>query len=528
MGNLKDGLKGLIPGERIKEGKEIPRSYYANTIGAHQDILGVISPVTCEEIQALMAAAAAYSWHLYPISTGKNWGYGSRLPPTPGNIIVDLSSMKHISDYDAELGIVTVEPGVTQGDLYNFLQENGDLHMVPATGAGPNASILGNALERGYGLTPETDHFEAIHDLKVVLPNGRLMSTGFDNFDAYQLKGVFKNPPGMSVSGLFTQSSLGIVTSMTIRLACRSKHSGIFTCKFSAEDLTDAVNFVRMIRQEYQGIVGGVNLMCPERMTAISSGVERDWTILGGLYGSKAVTDGAGKEIKRLARKYGCRQFIFLNGARVRAVKGVYKGLESLGIMQKFRLFVGQALSIHELLNGRPSQLALPLPYSSIQKQVDIQNDDLDPALDGCGLLWFAPLMPLKSESVKSFVMETQKICARYQIPSMITLTAITSLCIDATIPILFDPKDERQAKNARKAHTDLMKMAMSQGLLPYRFSSTDMKRFYDEYQNSSLISFASDIKKAIDPANVVSPGRYHYHQEGPTEEEMAETRLVG
>ena len=36
--------------------------------------------------------------------------------------------------------------------------KHGNLHMVPTTGAGPHASVLGNACERGYGITPDTDH----------------------------------------------------------------------------------------------------------------------------------------------------------------------------------------------------------------------------------------------------------------------------------------------------------------------------------------------------------------------------------
>ena len=33
---------------------------------------------------------------------------------------------------------------------------------MPVTGAGPNCSLLANALERGYGITPPTDHFGAV------------------------------------------------------------------------------------------------------------------------------------------------------------------------------------------------------------------------------------------------------------------------------------------------------------------------------------------------------------------------------
>ena len=126
---------------------------------------------------------------------------------------------------------LTVEPGVTQQDLYDFLVKHGSKHMVPTTGAGPSASILANACERGYGITPDTDHFNAIYEMEVILPSGETIFTGFTNYNSELLRGVFKTPPGASLNGLFTQSALGIVVSMTIRLEKKPENISIFTFK---------------------------------------------------------------------------------------------------------------------------------------------------------------------------------------------------------------------------------------------------------------------------------------------------------
>ena len=87
----------------------------------------------------------------------------------------NLSELKDIKHYDDEVGSITVEPGVTQQSLYDFLENHGSKHMVPTTGAGPSASILGNACERGYGITPETDHFNAIYEMEIILPSGETL-----------------------------------------------------------------------------------------------------------------------------------------------------------------------------------------------------------------------------------------------------------------------------------------------------------------------------------------------------------------
>ena len=73
---------------------------------------------------------------IYPISTGKNWGYGSRVPLHDG-VLVDLGRMNRIVDFDEELAYVTIEPGVTQRQLHAFLQERG----APRSGWTPPARV---------------------------------------------------------------------------------------------------------------------------------------------------------------------------------------------------------------------------------------------------------------------------------------------------------------------------------------------------------------------------------------------------
>lgn len=92
-------------------------------------------------------------------------------------VILDLSGLTAILDFDAELGVVTLEPGVTQALLAEFLDRHAHPYLVPVTGAGPQCSLIGNALERGYGVTPHTDHFAAVTDLEAVLADGSVYQT---------------------------------------------------------------------------------------------------------------------------------------------------------------------------------------------------------------------------------------------------------------------------------------------------------------------------------------------------------------
>ncbi len=62
---------------------------------------------------------------------------------------------------------------MNQRDLADFLDRHGLDYLVPTTGVGPNGSILGNALDGGYGLTPIADHFDALSSNSGYWGNGQ-------------------------------------------------------------------------------------------------------------------------------------------------------------------------------------------------------------------------------------------------------------------------------------------------------------------------------------------------------------------
>ncbi len=84
---------------------------------------GAISPANAEEVREVVRIANQYKVPLWPISRGKNFGYGGSAPVMKGAVVLDLSRMKKI-EMDRENGVVLVEPGVGFFDLYDYLQTN--------------------------------------------------------------------------------------------------------------------------------------------------------------------------------------------------------------------------------------------------------------------------------------------------------------------------------------------------------------------------------------------------------------------
>ncbi|EPE10867.1 aryl-alcohol oxidase vanillyl-alcohol oxidase [Ophiostoma piceae UAMH 11346] len=210
---------------------------------------------------------------LYPISLGRNLGYGGAAPRVPGGVVLDLGrNMHQILDLDGANASCVVEPGVSYFALYEAVQKlnNTKAHHplwidTPDLGGG---SVLGNAVDRGVGYTPYGDHFGNHCGMEVVLPDGSLLRTGMgalpgppngtDNSEtdnpAWQ---SFQHSFGPSIDGLFSQSSMGIVTKMGFQLMPAPPAHQSYCLTFPNED--DFSTIVEVIRPLAQrGVVGNI------------------------------------------------------------------------------------------------------------------------------------------------------------------------------------------------------------------------------------------------------------------------------
>lgn len=187
------------------------------TFATASKVEAIIRPGNRDEVQQSVRIANRFGIPIYPISTGKNWGYGSRVPVHDG-VLLDLGRLNRILDFDEDLACVTIEPGVTQRQLYEFLQRQRSRLWMDASGASPDCSIIGNTLERGFGHTPAGDHWENACGFEVVPPTGECIETGFGRIHGAIIANLHRSGVGPSLDGLLPQSNLGIVTRMTVWL----------------------------------------------------------------------------------------------------------------------------------------------------------------------------------------------------------------------------------------------------------------------------------------------------------------------
>src|SRR6185503_11689706 len=178
----------------------------------------VVYPDSAEQVQRIVALAQELKVPLWPVSTGKNWGYGEKSAVYQGGITMVLERMKKIEMVDETLGYAVIEPGVTYRDLNGYLKDNKLALWSDCAGSTESASVIGNALDKGRGVTPYADHFGALCGMEVVLPDASLLRTGNTTGTPNRVWNLYKWGVGPYLDGLFAQSNLGIVVKAGIWL----------------------------------------------------------------------------------------------------------------------------------------------------------------------------------------------------------------------------------------------------------------------------------------------------------------------
>ncbi len=500
----------------------------ASTMGAKRSIPAVLCPENEEQVAAILEVAQRWAVAVYPVSTGKNWGYGSANPVEDNSVILDLSRLNRISDFDAEMGVVTVQPGVTQGALREFLDQHDGDYLVPVTGAGPSCSILGNALERGYGITPITDHFAAVTKIEAILPDGTLYRTPLTELGGSEVDGLFKWGLGPYIDGLFSQGNFGVVVNITIALAPAPETVTAFF--FSTKDdakLEALVPTVRAVLRALGGPVVAINLLNSQRMLSMMTPFPEDsavdgvlpaqeverlasingvpaWSGVGAIYASKEVARAARRTLQRLLGPVTDR-LIFINQRKVNAARKVSRLLPGK-LATRLKGMTDTLSGALEIMHGTPNDVALSLAYwrSGILPQ---PGQPKNPARDGCGLIWFAPLVPIRGNDVRRYVEMIESVCPQYGVNPLITLTTVNDRCFDSTVPLLFDRSDAEATARANDCYRALCAAGQREGFLPYRLNIDAMGLL--NTGGSVYSRLASKLKAAVDPNFILAPGRY-------------------
>ncbi|GAB1818507.1 FAD-binding oxidoreductase [Herbidospora sp. RD11066] len=421
-----------------------------------RDITAVLRPADVASTVAAVVAARAGGLRLHPVSTGRNWGLGSREPVADGTALLDLSGLSQIREVDVRAGYAIVEPGVTQQALAAALAGTG--RMPNLTGASLSTSVLGNLVERGVGL--HRQRTEDLAGLEVVLADGTVARVGWWPDTAHPAA-VYPHGVGPSLNHLFTQSDLAVVTAAVVRLPPRPEAVRILPFTFPEERLADAVDLLR----EWTA----------QRLVPPCSKIYNPVTARG------YVSDGS------------CLAQVCLSGASalVEAVAGILASLAPAWLAPGPPAAAGEAV--------RAAYSGLPDPDDTFFARKSAGGAE---AVDGRGLLLFLPLIPFTGvDAVRAGALASGAARGPIGRPGVI-MNVLDADTLDHLVSIGFDPGDEVAAAAAHETLSVLHTEFAAARYHPYRYDVDHPAPGRDGVVRGR-------IKHALDPEGVFAPGRH-------------------
>lgn len=523
-----DGWRAVLGAQNVVTSPDELANYGACTTGITRSPAAALKPASVDDVVAVLEVSRQYGVGVHPISTGHNWGLGSSNPVLEGGVVLDLSGMARIIGFDPVMGLLTLEPGVTQAQLRHFLDENGHDFMVPVTGGGPHGSLIGNALERGVFMTPYSDHFGAVSWIEAVLPDGSVYRGSLAEGGGSKSVGTLKWGLGPYLDGLFAQWNLGIVTKMTIALAPTPERIEAFAFAADSDDAMEGIVAAgQTVLTDLFGVASGFTMMSRDQIIANSIPYPKDeavpgkgvpdavlarigrennipaWSGFGALYGDKAVVRAARKSVrKRLGQKVD--RLVFMDRAGAARASRLLSVLP-IKIGRNYSRQVAQLNRALGYLHGIPGEMTLGVAYW--RSGTKPATGPLNPAHDGCGLIWYLPIVPLVPDIVRAHVDMVRRVCTEYGFVPLLHMTTMSTRCFSAPSALLFDRSDPDETSRAQACNQALLDGALELGILPYRLGIQNMATYAES--RTPFWDLAHTIKTAVDPGNLIAPGRY-------------------
>jgi 4-cresol dehydrogenase (hydroxylating) len=479
-----------------------------------------VAPQSVEEVQAVVRVANAYRIPIYPISTGKNLGYGGSAPNLSGSVVLDLKRMNRILEVSERNASALVEPCVSYFDFYRYLQEN-QLKVwmdCPDPGWG---SLIGNALDHGGGYTQTTfrNHFDAHCGMEVVLANGELLRTGMGALPNSQTWQQYKFGAGPWIDGLFSQSNFGVVTKMGFWLMPEPDAylTGTVTVP-KHEDLVPLVDTLNYL--ENSGVVNGM----PQLGSPLLGDV---FNPPGAELADSLARNASTAEFEDYARRqgtgywsctlkfYGPTKAIAANWEYAQQKFSVIPGVTfENGATFRFPLSAGEIEDItrNQALGSLGSTLpefGVPgLAMFSIGARTETNPNPSD------GHMWFSPIIPRTGEAI----FEANRVFAAAARELDLPINAVgfslpTTYWNRAFVYLFGFPvsKDIDINRRNRAKFEQLVKIAAEHGWGEYRTPPAYQEAVMSTYSfnDHALRRFHETLKDAVDPNGILSAGRY-------------------
>lgn len=479
-----------------------------------------VAPSTVEEVQQVVRVANEYRIPIYPISTGKNLGYGGSAPNLSGSVVLDLKRMNRILDVSERNASCLVEPGVSYFDLYRYIQERGLKLWIDCPDPGWG-SLIGNALDHGGGYTQPQfrNHFDAHCGMEVVLPDGDLLRTGMGALPDSETWQQYKFGVGPWIDGLFSQSNYGVVTKMGFWLM--PEPDAYLTGTVSVPRNADLIPLVDILNYlENTGVFNGMPQLGSPLMGGFFSQPEAE---LQELMASGAPIEAIEAYARDVGRGYWSCTLKFYGPEKAIAAAWEYAQEKFAAIPgAEFRIdeqykFPLSAEQIEEITRRQSSgsrsstlpEFGIPsLTMFSIGARSPVNPTPTE------GHIWFSPIIPRTGEAVFEANRVFAEAAGDLGLPVAAAGFSLPSTYWNRSFIYLFGfpiSRDVEQNRKTREAFERLVRVAAERGWGEYRTAPAFQDVVLEAYSfnDHALRRFHQKLKDAIDPNGIISAGRY-------------------
>ncbi|HUN76508.1 MAG TPA: FAD-binding oxidoreductase [Steroidobacteraceae bacterium] len=449
-----------------------------------------VAPSSVEEVQAIVQIANRYRVPLWPISRGKNFGYGGAAPVLKGSVVLDLTRMKRI-ELDEDNGTVLVEPGVGFFDLYDYLQR----HKIPlwlSVPANSWGSVAGNALDRGVGYTPYGDHSAQVCGLEVVLPTGELVRTGMGAMSGSPNWQLYRNGFGPGWDQMFAQSNFGVVTKLGLWLMPQPEALLGLDLEFDRpDDLGWAIDTIMPLRRA--GIIRQSPSMGNWLRSASVMTTRDQWTHDRGALDETVIT--------AIRRRFDIGWW----SVQIRFYGPLEVAEASLNVLKK-------------ALNGKPVLAMKPVrwvegdpPEGSTFSGVPISFPLANANWYGGrgGHMGYSPVLPPKGGLALDQFHRTYALYRKYGIDYHASFV-MGERSLTNVNQILFDRDNQDMMQRVDRFFRDLVEDAKEKGYSEYRthIEYMDLVASTYDFNHHALRRLNETVKDALDPNGILAPGK--------------------
>lgn len=475
---------------------------YLHNISAFERVIsGILIPRNATDVQVMVAGANYFGIAIYPISRGKNWGLGSKIPTGSGHIyIMDLGvSMNKIVTLDSEDGVAVIEPGVTQIQLSQALAMSNSAYVIDATGSSPESSIIGSFSDAGIGFN-RLRKFD-VCELTVVLGSGDLVTVSSATIETGD---ALNNRP--LTSEMFVQTNFGIIVSAKIKLHPIYEQRQLFVMLVrTRENLGSCMKVLG--REIERGSIQCIPHAFNRKRLSLSSDNSFinfvtsffPWIIVGHLKGAHSIVRVQKKHIRQVLKKHAVS--IFLGGRLICWV-------ESLLRLVKYDAGIMAIATMRELFNvygGQSSYLSQSSLLAINERRFHASQSDVDQLR--LGLFFNSLRIPNKEDAVNEVLDMMAEAESRMGMELPHTLMLITPDAIANVVLFFFDKYDAVERQTIFDAHRMLMMQGIEKGLHPYRLDVANMDL---RTPDSVSMKYIRLLKMMFDPNNVIAPSRYN------------------